>query len=552
MPRDKRLNPDSTEDKKAIRRKKVRLNVQAYRQRKRTGAEAEGKGLRWIANTRWENKYDQRRRKGKLASSLQSGSPAEKSLSNPNWIHNVGNTAVTHGNVTTPSGLLISPSPARVYSSALFAMFPQRFLPTRISLPDWEDINALRTPCALWVTTAVKHASERNSGALSDIVKSVVLATIGMEKDSEDIKMYARRLYATGLAKTREHLQVITNGNQPESEKRILDLFLSCHAATVYELLVNGPMRDMLQHVLGIGLLIEHQRLLPNFPKHVGSSLLEEYRILEIHFCLLQRRLSTTSCLKSMATVADESITQVIVNSEIGLVGSLLDLADQILPLLVDLDTYSYQVSVTETQLDTIVQKASTLYFQLNAWSEFLCDQAFSTLSSSQSPVSNAHIEITHMIHYEYAFYYLYSLSYEMHAIETWIETIAAIDYRRDSGNTLLPKHSVEALPLRTQILSIAGNMLEVMPYFLQDDKGIIGRSTPIWPLEVVWSMLEKESERSKRDDAICELMPLSNELQHKLESNKETMVKYLKMCKVIAQSIHMYGLSLVVEREMV
>ncbi|KIX00280.1 uncharacterized protein Z518_10419 [Rhinocladiella mackenziei CBS 650.93] len=495
-------------------RMQVRLNVQAYRKRKKTGKKVDEGDLRWVPNTRWQNTYQHQTSIRQSSSNSRAALPGTRLLTVPVRAHVAGKTTLTHGDVFATPRLS---NPARAYTSALLATFPERFLPTQVSLPETDDVDALRTPCALWITTAVKQAREPDSGALNDILHSIVLAIIGLERDGVDNALYARQLYLRSLTKIRGELAAIIKRDQHVKEGRMLNLFLSCHAATVYELLVNGSMPDMLRHVLGIGFLIEHLYGLPQFPRLLGHCLLEEYRTLEIQFCLLERRLSTANRLRSMERSGRMTKSPSGVASSGGIIGG----------------TRSLQRSDISSRSPA-------------------CRRAFFTFSSPRTPSDSAHhVDVARAIHYDYAICYLFSLSFDLRALETWIDAAAALDSRGDERPPSISRHLAEAISLRTQLLGIAGGILELLPFFLQDDKGIIGRSMPIWPLEIAWSMLERESDRSTREDETYE-SHLSCELKHQVNQNNKSVAKYFTHCERIARKIRAYGLSLVVERPVV
>ncbi|ETN41138.1 uncharacterized protein HMPREF1541_03073 [Cyphellophora europaea CBS 101466] len=550
MPRGRRPGPGTAEEKAAIRREKVRLNVQAYRKRKaqseRDTSDPPRTNLRWVEDTKWQNEYKQQRLTPQQEDEEDSGYASPATTLTLSSDQDASSTMVYASPRT-----LRAPDPEKQYSLSLLAAFPERFLPNQLSLPLYQDVQTPRTPCALWVTTATKQARMQESGALTDVLHAIVLAVTGMDHQRTDIQIRAQQLYTQSLVKTRRSLAPVLANNQVATKTDILNLILSCHAAAVYELLVNGSLTDMLRHVTGISLLIEHQRHMADFSSLAGDSLVEEYRMLEIHFCLVQRRLSTIGRIKQMSTNENLPFKESVAHSETGLVTRLLNLADQILPIMVELDSYTQTNPATAGQLMKLVQLALSLHAQLDAWSTFLHGQSFPASPRSESSFDASEpLDLSQITQYEFASCYMFSLSYDLHAIGVCIESVEALARRtKNTHHAELAKPSAQILLLRTKNLAVAGSILELMPYFFQRDKGIIGRSIAIWPLEAVWLSLDAENQRLDWDEDVCNAKNISGDFKHRTRENKVLVAKYLSMCRQTGHRARSFGLPLLQER---
>lgn len=552
MPRGRRPGPGTAEEKAAARREKVRLNVQAYRKRKQAAEKGteppKEPNLKWVPGTKWQSEYDQSK-KSEQSDADDEGSRKSSVVASPNWTSDYDDIKGLEIVAQTPT-MYSTPGPGAQNSLAILGMFPERFLPTQLSLPELIDSQTLRTPCALWVTTATKQARIQGPGALNDVLHSIVLAVMGMENQRYDLQVEAQRLYTRSLNKTRRSLGPILSNNYKASQTSVLNLFLACHAAAVYELIVNGSMGDMLQHVRGIGLLIEHQRRMPDFPAVTGNSLIEEYRMMEIHFCLLERQLSTSYRMRRLTPEGAKSHRSAVADTEIGIIGTLLDLADEILPIMVELDTFKHKLGANAGQLMKLVHQALSLHSQFDSWSAFLHQHAFPSSPRSESS-SDTHepIDLSQITQYEWVSCYLFSLSYDLHAIEVCIEAVSALADRTANGSVVKPSAQIQLL--RTKSLTVAGSILELMPYFFQNDKGIIGRSIAIWPLEAVWRVLDEESKRLSRDQQVSMLVDVSDDFKNKIKLNRELIERYYALCRKTGRSARGYGLPLLENREL-
>lgn len=551
MPRGRRPGPGTAEEKAAARREKVRLNVQAYRKRKHAAEKdkqpAKDTSLKWVKNTKWQLEYEQHSRS-------DHSSDTDQSMPDGFVADSKADEICTELVVQTPQ-MYNTPEIGKQNSLQILAMFPERFLPDQLSLPSMFDVTTIRTPCALWVMTAVRQALRKESGALNDVVHSIVLSMMGMEQGRPEFAVEAQRLYTRSLNKTRRSLGPILSNNFRANKNDILDVFLSCHAAAIYELMVNGSTVDMRRHVHGIGLLIEHERKMPDFPTVAGNSLTEEYRMFEIQYCLLDRTPTTNFRLKRATPDSTKmSHSEAIVNAEVGLIPTLLDLADQIPPIMVELDSFKDGVTPTAGQLMKLVQQALSLHSQLDSWSTFLYRQAFPNSPQSDASTDNAeHLDLGQITQYEYVSCYLFSLSYDLHALEVCIEAVSALALRTTNsinGGPAVVKPSAQQQLLRTKCLGVAGTILELMPYFLQNDKGIIGRSIAMWPLEAVWKVLDSESDRLRWDEHVTSVLNVSTDFKNKIKVNRLLLEKYYRTCQQSARRARGYGLPLIKERE--
>lgn len=307
MPRGRKPGPGTAEERAAARRERVRLNVQAFRKRKSdlvSGKQQDpSTTLRFIEDTRWQHQLQRLSPSSDSRTSTEEKSDTSKDDSSTYQTSDTSSTpsqdrAVAVYRRPAVSTLFSHPRDSITYTNQLYALLPDRFLPERVVLPTSDsDLDHVRTPCSLWITTACKLAHEQSNSALKDVVMAVSLALVAMEQPREDLRVASQRLYSRSLAKTRGGLDRVMTEHANLTSTELQALFLSCHASAIYEMLVNGSAVDTKRHVNGIGLLIEQQRQHPEFPALIGEALLEEYRMLEINFSLLHRQLSVSNRL---------------------------------------------------------------------------------------------------------------------------------------------------------------------------------------------------------------------------------------------------------------
>ena len=552
MPRGRRPGPGTSEEKAAIRRERVRLNVQAFRRRK-AGEEgnqvAKNKSkIRWVSDSKWQSEYDEKQRQAD-----ESGE--DLSLTDTAATPSVSDRPMLADEEAYELSLVMlprTPDLGRQYSHALLASLPARFLPQRVSIPSIPSgFIKIRTPCALWVTSACALAQTQDYGPLKDVLLSIVMALASSEQSRPDLAVTSQGLYTRSLFKTRRTLQPIIEGHRLPIGTDIAGVFLACHAAAVFELFVNGSLEDMARHVKGIGFLIQH---LQNHPEvsdanaAIGDSLIEEYRMLQMNFSMMSRQPSTTYQNSLNVNSGRNRVTSIFTD--------LLDLADQIPPIMVELDKLrpkqrSDSMYCAE-RLGKLIPVLCTIHSELSSWSNILREKLIEKSLGDIFGANEVGLNLSAITSYEFASTWMFSCSYDCYAIETCIEALDFLDSLEKSPGRPRSKASpYRTETLRSDLISNAGGIIDIMPYFMQHDKGIIGRSIAIWPLEGAWATLESEEKRLRRDEAQLDQLDVNAdiELKIKVHERKVQVMKYLKLCRDVETSAARYGLPMFKQR---
>jgi hypothetical protein len=555
MPRGRRPGPGTAEEKAALRRERVRLNVQAFRKRKNgasNGQEPKAKlGLRWVCDSKWQTQYDEIQQHSE--ESVDEDDDAVRRTNtpaNPSTVN--GSTSVDAENVGQSLAVLPnSPNLGRQYSYALLASLPARFLPHRVSIPSVPDgyIN-IRTPCALWVTSACSLAQASDSGPLKDTLLSIVVALAAQEQNRPDLTITSQRLYTRGLTKTRRLLQPIIDLKQIPQGVDLAGVFLACHAASVYELFINGSLEDMARHVTGIGLFIKHLQArsdIYGLDSVIGDSLLEEYRMLQMNFSMLARRPSTIHMHSIKINHSKKTGGSSIFTD-------LLDLADQVPPIMLEIDRLRSKQqshpSDCEKTLNQLIPVLLNIHAELRAWSNTLREKLVEKSLGDIFAPDEVTIDLAAINSYEFAATWMFTCSYDCYGIETCVEALELLASLEQSPGTVCMTLSVDRTStLRSDLVANAGAIVEIIPYFLQPDKGIIGRSIAIWPLEGAWSALENEERRLRRDEAELERTNADIEIKINLEERKVQVMKYLKLCQQGEGMAKSFGLPMFKQR---
>ena len=519
MPRGRPPSQHAPEEKAAIRREKVRLNVKAHRERqKRKGLASKNQSkFRWVYETKWENrgeKQSQSQDKRKLAGGASSAGD-ESNLARLQLLH--------------------APSSEKVSADALLASFRTQFLPDTVTLPTPKA--RLATPCASWVIQAFDLSALQEKAPLSSMLRSVALGLMGAERERKDIQLHSLNSYRRTLAAVGRQVQSLIDGGS-YCVYDTTSLLLSCHVAAMFELMVNGSLPDMFRHIRGLGSLLLHQiRTLAAVPQ-VLCDLVQEYRLLEICFCINYRQLSVLEGLNRDMMKArnlkgsDSAETPSYMQS-------LLDIGHCIPPVMVRLDnlesrngprTFMQRFQEIINTLDNIIE-------ELEKWSsEFLTGcgasvQGFEFWFPNSNSMDFPSLDV--------ATVWTFSLSFKIHALETYISAInvcmssesASLTSSGWSLDAKVPQTKFGSKSIsqgRREILTAAHLLSRSLPYFFKANVGVIGRSLSVFPLESARLALANELERCLSPDPHGESHHDSN-LMHQ---RSQEIVKALSICK--------------------
>ncbi|OAL25809.1 hypothetical protein AYO20_10364 [Fonsecaea nubica] len=531
-----------TEDEKlAIRREKVRLNVQAHRERQKLKKKLEALNapcqppkLRWVQETKWQSKR-----------TTDSGD--QKQVSKPEAPRCDKHPALE-------GSLSIPPSPEKQYTLGLLALFRSRLLPERVTLRcSGPSEQRLTTPCAPWVVRGYELATINDNPLLTGMLRALGLALLAGEHQREDIQHVAQRIYQTTLPGVSRQLGLLMDDYRHRSNDYPA-LMLSCHAAAMFELSASGSLHAISRHVRGLGCLLVHHFLVSKSMPEEMFDLLEEYRLFEIVFCLINRQQSvlTGTTLGREATYHNSSDFG---NCHISSFSRLVDLTGNIPPIMVYVDNLKSRTGLGERELDRLHGFLKTLFDTTNefqTWSEdFLANDARSVAETAAYISGDGDLTFPNL---EVVVAWAYYLSFKIHTLDTYIsviehvtliqQSLTNIEFAVDSPDT----HDAQSCNmsekiglLRSELVDSTKLLLRSLPYFSESSLGYIGRSLVAFPLETAKRALTQEFERRSGLT-----LPASDIVLLNLSDNwAEDIIDGLAVCKQIATNAIASGCAL-------
>ncbi|KIW24970.1 uncharacterized protein PV07_10646 [Cladophialophora immunda] len=485
--------PRSEDERVAIRREKVRLNVQAHRERQKLKKRLEALNapyqprLRWVQETKWQSK---RATDTRDQNQVVKYAPTR-----------CGRSPGSH------CSLLNHPGPEKQYTLALLALFRSRLLPDRVTLrrPGPSE-QRLTTPCAPWVVRGYELAAVKENPLMIGMLRALGLALLGADHQREDIQMVAQRTYQTTLPAVSRQLGLLMNGcNRSSSDYPTL--MLSCHAAAMFELNVGGSLLDLNRHVRGLGCLLVHRFLESKSMPDDVYDLLEEYRLFELVFCFISRQKSVLTGTP-LATEAISTDGRDLGNQHMSQISRLVRCAGSVPPIMVYVDRLKSGTLTGERELARMSKFLKTLSCTttgLQIWCEdFLANDARSVAESSNYTSGHGDLAFPNL---EVLTAWTYYLSFKMHTLETCISllehatltqsSLREVEYVEDSTKCIQSSETdEEVILLRSDLLETTKLLLRSLPYFSETSLGYIGRSLVAFPLETAKRTLLHEFER--------------------------------------------------------
>lgn len=488
------------EEKLAVRREKVRLNVRAFRERQKQktksppdGPRTNGKWnthitLRWIperrpyATSEEINKNNKNRKPKRTRDAWESEAIVKKETS-----HHPSTK-----NVNVDPCLVRQPDPEIQYTYALLDQFLSRFLPC-----GWDKVPStcrqerLAAPCASWLLRAFHLAFYKEQAAIKDMMRTISLGLLAMENRRGDLWRKSLLSYRSSLTEVRRH--IVHVGRAKIDPLDLLALILSCHVAAMYELAVNSSLVDMIHHIDGIAALILHAVSDTSYLCEVLSQLIEEFRIMELCFCFTMRR---TSVLVGAQDRAAQGASPTGPGNGISRMGMLIGIADQICVAMVKLDGMKPLVATDPTavaMLD-IIQNLHKILDDLEVWKHGFLNYYGSAILHLEDTSSSESLEFLSLT---VASTWCYSLAYKLYALDTLMSAVHALSQVRENGLSLAWSSSIFDQSTLAQVqantLATGRLLLRSLPWFYQKEIGITGRTLSILPLASVWRAFSNE-----------------------------------------------------------
>ena len=545
MPRGRPRLPGTEAERAEARRAKVRQNVQAFRARQKTKPVADSVETESSSTPDSSNSSI-----GSSKSSKTSGStsPPQSDKHTVHWItplqqdydekfadspSKVALVEYVQGHQSfKPSQadsfviqIPISPNASPEYRKAFLAALYDRFHPDTSSSPRPRNATQLQLtaniPCSSWVEAACYMFGNSASTTLAEATLAAALAVIGAERSQQEISIESLRVYLLAMKKIRSDLLKILK--EPDGKKRDLrPIFLASFACSNVEFLCNNNLVNMLEHIKGMGSLIQRRGVQAMQPPDMRI-LLYEFRVIDNTFSIMARKPSFL-CLDEWINTPwrDDPEHRAIPTQ------TLYDVAYLIPPLLEDFDKVQEPHGNLANRLQ-LLPRIQSIMDEMDDWAvtQVSLIESDPDVHGTESP-SKADDYI-----WSKAFAYPFRLlTWSMAAaLITWLPykimlldmsvTILVEQGTLGSPNPEKEKHRVLSLnAARDEILQCAKETRKWTPHFLEQDKKIVGWIMSLFPFQTAYFEFIKARQRYEDDPKVSkeELHELDEDIQWCLE----------------------------------
>lgn len=578
MVRGRPPKPGTAEQKAAARRERVRNNVRALRERRKrettivTGIPLHDptalRKVTSVSNSEDES-FDSDQASEQAVGMKQHGRPnTKRSLYSLNSRDQ--RRLILGLNVDTKG----------LYAVALLSCMRESFLPDSVYLPaavsttngkPWESKQFLWTPCAFWISRAFSKASSEDSGVLRTVLLAIGTMMKSLEYSDSSLRVSALELYRRALLEIRKQLDplIVNTSARPRDS---VSLYLACHAAAMFELLLSSDLSSTMHHLRGVSQLICH---LGDGRDEEGQTiawlLLQDYRFAEMALCM-KYRYSSFSNIKRQQFEANtfgrldlsKRSAKADGYGSHNLLVNITDIADSLSAIMVQLD--SIQTRLHKVYAATIIRKLLVALEEIWRRFEILHTSLTSHYGTFLRKDPGADGPIAGSLKFktfDVGAAWCYNLMVQTYCLETSIEATILLqrtdptvtcarhpDYiAMDLDDHFLPNlHNIPIVNQDLQLLrrlqrSVSMQLTQCIQYFLQTDKGMTGQALAIFPLDAATCMLAVEMSRLIADlrDAKTSGNSTMNVMQ--IQKDIATVADAQHFCQQMQERARAFGL---------
>lgn len=384
LPRGRPPGPGTAEEKAAIRREKVRLNVKAYRERKKNAStqvaptpsssepspfssspsSSEGRRNSHDQNSTENDEEDEDAPTPQIVVRSKSQVPSKPKQSE----------MVVAPTLVTENTIYNVPNAGPEYTTALLSIFRHAFLPSTVQLPTASPGSSLLvTPCSPWIINAYNMALQQDSGALKSGLVAVGLILSGLQNGNSDLKVASFNMHRQALSQLRTDLQPITLRHRKRTTTSVISPYLACLAVTMFEMIQTGFSENILQHLKALNSLIELIYNDSAVEPFMADLIMEDFGMLEMIFCLryglnsvLRNTRKKWSRKRGKAASSDQK-------RNASVYGDILDIVEELPSLILRVQAIDGNTCSEEAfdDLQQLIRKVIRIQGDLDAWNMY-------------------------------------------------------------------------------------------------------------------------------------------------------------------------------------
>jgi hypothetical protein len=330
---------------------------------------------------------------------------------------------------------------------------------------------AMPITCSTWLLSACESSSTSGADVLSEAMLSMALGMVGAELNDINLLRSALRVYQRALIRVQKGLSLILSGSDsPDASQDFLPL--SCMACTLTELLANRSIESASRHLDGIALLIEKCGI-ASLESSNMRAMFYEHRAVYIALCFLDRR----SCFYSQ-----KEWMQVALNDNAKHATSyyqtLLDIAYLIPELMEEYDSAGL---ASIGHLHQMLQRLREFHDLLDHWKRnFEVTVNVPLVIVKESDSDDLFSNEIHFAAMGAATSLLYYYAFKIYLNQMIIDIVEDLAFQGEP----VPGIRSQA---KDQALEYARRICRSLPYCFGKDKGALGKLISMFPFDSAW-----------------------------------------------------------------
>ena len=330
---------------------------------------------------------------------------------------------------------------------------------------------AMPITCSTWVLSACQNSTSHGGEMLSEAMLSMALGIVGAERNDINLLRNAMSAYQRALIRVQKGLFNILSGTgKPDASQEFLPL--SCLACALTELMANRSMESTLRHLDGIGLLIEKCGV-TSLASQVMRVLFYEHRGIYVALCFLDRRSCFYSKKEWMRAVLDDSDQHATSFYQM-----LLDVAYLIPELMEEYDSARL---ASIDHLYQMLQRLRQFHLLIDQWKrDFKVSVKVPLVIVKATHSEDLFSDEIHFATMGVATSLLYYYAFKIYINQMIVDIADDLAIQGESVSAIRSEAT-------KQSLEYARRVCRSLAYCFDKDKGALGKLISIFPFDSAW-----------------------------------------------------------------
>jgi hypothetical protein len=338
--------------------------------------------------------------------------------------------------------------------------------------------------CETWIFSACYSPSMYGADALGDAMLSMALGVVGAHQSEMQLIVTGRRMYQKALSKVSRSLTALQSSRQ-SAELTIGILAATCLACAWVELMANRSSKNFEKHLDGIASLFESCGF-ASLRHPFTRAVFLDHRGTYVAFCFLNRK----SCFYSRPEWIEYQM-RMAVRRGVNCYDTLLNIAYPVTVLIenYDLGLYASIQGLRELTQSVLEADRSMTEWKTETEESFLVPVMLTSPSEGAPPF----LEQVSYPSLSAALALLYYSAFKIHLYLMLLDITDDLQYYDEHVTDSFTKSAQRALECATTICAS-------LNFCLSPDSGVFGKSIALFPFDAAWQVFLRLNKRPEYD----------------------------------------------------